>query len=330
MKQTEAIGEEAIDEEAKQESKSGDVNNAETIVPTSESQRSTVISSQAADTTCGGIVPSGKDGAGDAKSAIFNGVDKSYVYALGRVEARFPSIGIEKEFAQATGRSDTAGLTDRQTLHSVLSQRQNRYLMRQLCWVLTIEGIATYILQPRRGADYDLLVEALRPAPRPTDVDVVIGVRGPIAPPELCNGLMVPIMMVEQMYSFDVDSLIKSIPRPENISGEKFESAAEELFWRIMQMADNAGATDEHRALNYLVVRYPAIYAMAAECYGRDFALTGVEVRPSRLEALRRIVDVIFMYTNRKTDVIEKYFVRVDVTEAFPFLVTKMSPFFDR
>jgi hypothetical protein len=28
-----------------------------------------------------------------------------------------------------------------------------------------------------------------------------------------------------------------------------------------MQLTDNAGATDEHRALNYLAMRYPAIYA---------------------------------------------------------------------
>jgi hypothetical protein len=42
------------------------------------------------------------------------------------------------------------------------------------------------------------------------------------------------------------------------------------------------------------------------------------------------VVDVIFAYTNRATDVVEKYFVRVDVTEQFPFLVTKMSPYYDR
>lgn len=95
-------------------------------------------------------------------------------------------------------------------------------------------------------------------------------------------------------------------------------------------MTDNAGATDEHRALNYLVMRYPAVYATAAECYGRDCSLTGVEVRPSRLSNTRKIVDVVFIYTNRKTDVTEKHFVRVDVSEAFPFLVTKMSPYYDR
>jgi hypothetical protein len=97
-----------------------------------------------------------------------------------------------------------------------------------------------------------------------------------------------------------------------------------------MQMADNAGATGEHRALNYLAVRYPAIYARTAEAHGSDSSLTGVEVRPSRLSGTRRIVDVIFSYTNRRSDVTEKYFTRVDVTEEFPFLVTKLSPYYDR
>src|SRR5579862_5384049 len=45
-----------------------------------------------------------------------------YVYAIGRIEARFPSISVEKEFAQATGRADTKGLTDRQALQAVLSK----------------------------------------------------------------------------------------------------------------------------------------------------------------------------------------------------------------
>ena len=53
-------------------------------------------------------------------------------------------------------------------------------------------------------------------------------------------------------------------------------------------------------------------------------------MRPSRLSSTRRIVDVIFTYTYRETDVDEKHFVRVDVSEEFPFLVTKMSPYYDR
>jgi PatG Domain len=254
----------------------------------------------------------------------------SYVYAIGRVEARFPNLAAEKEFAQATGRTDTAGKTDQQTFHAVLSKRENRYLVRQLCWVLSIQRLETYLLRPRDPADIDLLVEALRPAPSPNDLDVVIGLRGPIAPPQMCNGLMVPIVAFDQIYSFDRNALIQAIPKPETITAEQFGPAAEELFDRIMQLTDNAGATSEHRALNYLAMRYPAIYAKAAEEFGRDFSLTGVEVRPSPLSSTRNIVDVIFAYTNRNTDFTEKFFVRCDMTEEFPFLVTRMSPYYDR
>ena len=106
--------------------------------------------------------------------------------------------------------------------------------------------------------DFNLLVEAVRPGPRPPMWMSSLAARGPLAPPELCNGLVVPLVVFDQIYSFDIDSLIATIPRPEKSrKEERFEAAAEEVFWRIMQMTDNAGATDEHRALNYLVVRYP-------------------------------------------------------------------------
>ncbi len=303
------------------EEQTANVKDTPTVVSSSESRTGTILPTQAGGggcPTCGSAT--GSNG----------GVTPSFVYALGRVEARFPRLAVEKEFAQVTGREKTAGLTDREAIHRVLSQRQNRYLVRQMCWVLTIEGLETYILVPRDPADLDMLVEALRPAPRPTDVDVVIGMRGPIAPPEMCNGLMVPIVVFDQMYSFDIDSLIKSIPKPEKMSAKEFTPAAEELFMRIMQMADNAGATDDHRALNYLAVRYNAIYAKVAEAFAQNSSLAAVEVRHSPLSGTRKIVDVIFSFTNRQTDVTEKFFTRVDVTEEFPFLVTKMSPYYDR
>jgi hypothetical protein len=69
------------------------------------------------------------------------GSPASYIYALGQIETRFPRPSVEKELAQATGRAETAGSTDRQAFQSVLSQRENRYLARQLCWVLTVQGL---------------------------------------------------------------------------------------------------------------------------------------------------------------------------------------------
>jgi hypothetical protein len=240
-----------------------------------------------------------------------NPLPASHVYAIGRIVARFPRLSVEKEFAQAAGRADTAGQTDRQVLSNVLSKPESRYLARQLCWVLTIQDLETYIMYPRDPRDFDRLVEAIRPQPSPMDIDVVIGVRGSIAPPELCNGLMVPIVVFDQVYSFDRDALIKAIPRPEKMTEKmtekQFEASAGEVFDRILQMTDNAGATDDHRALNYLAMRYPGIYAKTAEEYARDFSLTGVGVLPSHLSGTRNIVDVVFAYITLANKILTIY-----------------------
>ena len=200
------------------------------------------------------------------------------------------------------GRDKTSGLTDRQTFRTVLSNPENRYLVRQLCFVMTVAGLETYLLRPRDPADFGLLVESIRPDPSPMDLDVVIGVKGPIAPPEMCNGLMLPIVVFDQIYSFDRGALIKSIPKPEKVAAKDFEPAAEELFDRIVQMTDNAGATDEHRAVNYLAVRDPAIYAKAFEEFGKNASLTAVDVRPSPLSGARTVLEALRVYRGTPSD----------------------------
>lgn len=299
------------------------LNASQTIAPPVNNHSQTATRSPVRPATCASC--------GGAMDYSPNGsATPSYVFAIGKVEMRFPSLAIEKEFAQATGRANTKGLTDRAAAHAVLSESSNRYIARQICWVFTIEGLETYILIPRDPADYDQLLQAVRPQPSPLDLDVVVGLKGSIAPPDMCNGLMVPIVAFDQIYSFDRDSLIKAIPRPAKASAKEFAPAAEELFDRIMLAADNAGSMDDHRALNYLAVRYPAIYSTAAEMFGRNSSLTSVDVQTSPLSSTRKVVDVIMTFTNRETDVDDKFFTRVDVTEEFPFLVTKMSPYFDR
>ncbi|MGN6871248.1 MAG: hypothetical protein ACTHMY_22870 [Solirubrobacteraceae bacterium] len=255
-----------------------------------------------------------------------------FAYAIGSVEYRFPTLALEKELAQAVGRGDesTAGLTDHAVVCRALSDPANRYVARQMCWVLTVEALETYLLIPRDGWELELLLGTLREQPGRSDIDVVIGVRGPVAPAHMCNGLSLPVVFVDQVYSFDTDSLLGAIPRPESIQKQHFEDAAREVFERIGGLADNTGSTDEHRALNYLVVRSPALYGKTAEQFGREFSLTAVDTRRSSLSHGRRIVEVVFSYTNRRTDFTEKFFVRVDVTEEFPFLLTNMSPYYDR
>jgi hypothetical protein len=51
--------------------------------------------------------------------------------------------------------------------------------------------------------------------------------------------------------------------------------------------------------------------------------------RLTRCDVIQRATASV-SYTNRQTDVTKKFFVRVNVTEEFPFLVTKLSPYFDK
>lgn len=249
------------------------------------------------------------------------------VYALGKVELRFPTLGTEKELAQAIGRGNAEGLTDQGAIHEAL--REHRYLARSMCYVMVIGGLETYLLKPRDPMDLDLLIDAVRPADRPGQMDCVVGIRGPVAPPEQCNGLTVPIVMFDQLYSFDIDELRHSIPRPDDVDESSFLATADEILGRIT-VGDNAGTTDEDRALNYLALRYDRIYSATLEAHARNESLTSIEVRPAPLSGARRLVDVVFSYTGRSTDVTQRFFVRVDVTEPFPFLVGKFSPYIDR
>ena len=139
-----------------------------------------------------------------------------YVYAIGRIEARFCTRDVEKEFAQAIGRAETAGLSDRRALHKALSQRENRYLARELGWIFTVGEQDHYILKPWDPVDLDLLVATLRPdVSKPTDVDAAMGTIAGLASPDDCNGLIVPIVQFVNIYFFDVPALIKAISATE-------------------------------------------------------------------------------------------------------------------
>jgi hypothetical protein len=65
-------------------------------------------------------------------------------------------------------------------------------------------------------------------------------------------------------------------------------------------------------------MRYPQLYAAVAEAFAQNASLTAVDARRAPLGSPRTIMDVILSFTDRKTDVVTKRSVRVDVTEEFP------------
>ena len=142
---------------------------------------------------------------------------------------------LRRNLHKRPGARGTAGLSDNQALKAVLSQPENLYLARHMCWVFSVGGVETYLLRPRDRSDLHLLLEAVRPNPNPSDYDVIIGQRGPLAPAQMCNGLVLPVVVCDQLYSFDLASLVKSIPVPEKVPADKFTAQATELFLRFFK-----------------------------------------------------------------------------------------------
>ena len=62
------------------------------------------------------------------------------------------------------------------------------------------------------------------------DLDVVIGTRGSIDPPELCNGLMVPIVVLTRFTLSTAMRSSKPSRRPEKMTEKQFEAAAGEML----------------------------------------------------------------------------------------------------
>jgi hypothetical protein len=107
----------------------------------------------------------------------------------------------------------------------------------------------------------------------------------------MCNGLMVPIVACDQIYSFDRDALIKTIPRPED-DGAQFNPAAEELFnsYTADGQCWRDGRTSRFELPHHALSRN---LCEGGGRFERDFSLSGVDVRPS-LSRTRKLLDVIF------------------------------------
>ena len=255
---------------------------------------------------------------------------RRHIDAVGHIEGRFPSLSIEKEFAQKSpdelrrpGKHRSTGAARR-----AVPIRQP-YLVRHLVlgcfrcrgWRRTSCGLAT-----RR---ISIGCWAIRSQPHSIDLDVVVGLRGSIASSDECDGSMLPLVTVDADLIPSIGTRCSKGSRKPAGSMRRSRAAAEEVFSRILQLTDNAGSTPEHRALSYLAMRYPGIYVRAAERFASDFSHWG---RDAAIDARRRppIVDVYFVFTNRNTDFTERYLVRVDVTDCFPFLVSELAPSFER
>jgi hypothetical protein len=256
-----------------------------------------------------------------------------FVYAIGTIEADYPNVAIEREMQvlalhlgvdSARDRDLTTKPTeDRQWQHAVLSRQPKltRYLARQLRWRLTIEDLPVFVLNPSDPSYFDDLIDALKrpkyPEPErrsgkkaakealpfaahPEDLDVVIGIAGSQTP----DGIAV---QVDQIFQVRHDQL--------SLSG----------FPSFAQIVDSHGLSDRDRAYNFLAARHTP---PPTEIEG--FELSGFRVIPSRLgSGMSRILRAVYTFRNA-TGSEKEFFVRVDVTNEFPMIVSPMQPYLER
>jgi hypothetical protein len=244
------------------------------------------------------------------------GVDSSpFVYAIGRIEPRPRSLAVEKELAQVAARGSPEHDAER-GFRVLLTQRECRYLVRNLQWVFRADGADRYTLAPADPADFELLIDSVREPAGGDEIDVVIGVNAPTTDAGTATP---PVVVFEQIYSFDRASLVASL-------GTSIEAS---VIDAVLALTGNAGTGPGHRAVNYLAVRHAGFYRLVGDQEAAGRVLAGVETVTVDADLDRDLVDVIIAFSPEEGGRVERFAARVDVTEAFPFLVTDFARHID-
>ena len=253
---------------------------------------------------------------------------EQFVYALGRITVRFPTLSLEKEFQQRERALTVRGEVSPPILaalrtHQVLAA--NPHLARRVCYVLNVGSLPAYVLMPTGTDVVASLLDGLMRCAQPDGWCLVIGRRMGSASPGTCGGLLAPVVSCDQVYSFSLTAwsreliaLAEPILKARQIQIEGFEDLARDFFEKIALSIENVGGSDTHRALNYLLVQNPGLFLAAA--MRTNSVLDKIETRPIQGTESRTLIAVILTFIDRGTAVPERLFCRVDVTEEWPFL----------
>ncbi len=271
--------------------------------------------------TCGSVTPA------DQPPTAFTH-SHARLTAIGTVNAEFGSISVEKKFAQLLGHRDFKGFTDRQTMHSILTQPQNHFLAWQMCYTITPYGAGpspAYVLRPQHEADLSTLVDTLRRSPSASEFDVVKGTIHGYAPPDMCNGQQIPIVAFSELFSFQLDEFTGAIHRPDSIPEERFKAAVDEVFHRVLPEASNA--TGPTLGLAFALLHYEGFFRLVAEKFNENSSLTRIAVNQSPSNPDR--ADIRLRFVERDTGFTETYSFAVNYAGPFDYLEELLHPSID-
>jgi hypothetical protein len=253
---------------------------------------------------------------------------EQFVYAIGRLDLRFPSLGIEREYQQRERQlheaHESPSLPRGARLRAVLER--NPHLALRVSFVFVIDGMPVYALQPGGGFLKDALFAALSGADDKDHFCVLIGRAGSFASPPGHGGLLLTTVTADQLYNFSLAEWSHGLAKTaqpvlaaRKLEPAHFDELSRTLFRDLSSTPENLGSADGHRALNYLLVQHPGIFLAAAE--RRHHTLDRLETRLHQTAGGRRHVVVILVFVDRASGVPERLYCTVDVTEEWPFLV---------
>lgn len=283
---------------------------------------------------CG--IPPGPGPAGGEPCPNCGAAATRWVYTIGQLVPRFADLGVEKEVAQA-GASASGGPVETDRLIELLEDPEFSYLARQLCWVLRTPDGDAFVIACHDDSHAQRLVAAMPRAD--TSEDTIQAVIGAAAPPGFSSGPCAPTglpeVTVAHHLTFTFADFVARLDEEQRGAGEQrpgepdaFRVVARDLFARLTRRSGNRGLLDEHRALNYLALRYPALYRVAADAHRDDKLLMDVNAR-RHAGADRVLVAVRLVFRGRRTDLLERYQCLVDVSDRFPFLSAPLSQVYD-
>jgi hypothetical protein len=254
---------------------------------------------------------------------------EQYVYAIGRVDVRFPSLGIEREYQQRErALHDLPQHPRNARILAVLEK--NPHLALRVSYVFLIGGTPVFALGPSSGSLKDAFFKALAQS---HDIDhscVVIDRVGGFTNPASYGGLLLSLIAVDQLYAFSATEwaeglakVAKAALQSRKVEAAHFRAISQGIFREVTTMPENMGVADGHRALNYLLVQHPGMFLAAAERPGH--VLDRIETRVIQAGGGRRHVAVILSFLDRGTNVPERLYCAVDITEEWPFIVGSES-----
>jgi hypothetical protein len=168
-----------------------------------------------------------------------------YVFAVGRLEFDSASVDIEKEWWQTLFWGGPGRPIPPE--HHI----KNNYLTRQMCWILQIDEIYTYILQPR---NHNVMLQLLNQWTALNfaneETILIVGTLGEIAAPCMCNGLELPIVHVDYVeylhtFSKSYQSLKKGEEHQQNLQIE-YENNLDAAQGTVMEAQQRLATAEEN------------------------------------------------------------------------------------